>query len=269
MAWPMISSLDGSASHRNEAVLVGVGQLGGVFAHGLLRLGLTVVPVRRGESLQQVKSQDPALVLVAVGEKELAGVLEALPSRWHDRVALLQNELLPGNWQSLACAPTVASVWFEKKKPIAPHVIRSTPIFGPKAPLLVEALGTLDLAAHVIDEGTLVSELVLKNLYILTANIAGLRTPTGTTTGALWTDHRNLAESIAQDALTLQRALLREGGQGDAAEKLDSTALMAALGEAFMADPNHGACGRSAPARKERALAQSASLDLTLPHLSA
>ena len=252
-----------------DCVIIGPGQLGGVFAHGFLRTDHRVSAARRGDSLERLADEvpGPELVLVAVGEADLASVLEALPKRW-TQIGLLQNELLPGSWAPLTARglePTVASIWFEKKKPIAPKVIRSTPIAGARAQLLVDALASLDIAAHAVEKDALVGELVLKNLYILTANIAGLATPKGTTTGVLWNDHRKLAEDLAREALKLQRALLRESGHGDAAEALDEQSLLKALGTTFLADPEHGARGRSAPARRERALAQAKRLGVDAP----
>ena len=46
-------------------------------------------------------------VLVAVGENELAPVLKKLPRRWLKRLALLQNELLPSDYEHLGNKVTV------------------------------------------------------------------------------------------------------------------------------------------------------------------
>ena len=99
--------------------LVGVGEMGGVFARGFLRAGHPVYPVTREMDMAAaaVAVPDPALVLVAVAEGDLHAVLSELPERWRDRVGLLQNELLPRDWQRHGLEnPTVISVWFEKKK---------------------------------------------------------------------------------------------------------------------------------------------------------
>lgn len=245
---------------NEPAVIVGLGQMGGAFAHGLLKSGVSVVPVTRERAADP--SLDPALVLVAVGEAELEGAVAALPEAWRDRVALLQNELLPRSWRALGLQdPTVAVVWFEKKKTTPIHVIQSTPIAGPHAQLLADALATLDIDAHVVEHEALIAELVLKNLYILTANIAGLALPDGITVGTLWHEHRALAEDVAQEALALQRV--------DVDESLNESALFVALGRAFDADPAHGAKGRSAPARLERALARGERAGIDLPRMRA
>jgi len=102
-----------------ETIIIGLGQLGRVFAGGLLRVGSTVVPVNRGDDMNTVAAAypDPQLVLVAVGETDLHAVLAALPPSWKSRVGLIQNELLPRDWLAHGIEnPTVISVWFEKRK---------------------------------------------------------------------------------------------------------------------------------------------------------
>ncbi|MEM6957605.1 MAG: hypothetical protein AAF645_18065 [Myxococcota bacterium] len=249
-----------------DAIVVGIGELGGIFAKGLLRTGHRVTPVGRSSTLSAALERTPGAdpIVVAVGEAELPAILQAAPGACHGRLVLLQNELLPASWSILEAAPTVASVWFEKKpgKPI--HPIRSTPISGPRAEPITRALSSLGLPAHVVDAESMVEALVLKNLYILTANVAGLVAPAGTTTGALWNEHRDLALPIAKDVLTLQRSLVGP----EAGAKLDGQALLNELAAAFLDDPKHGARGRSAPARLQRALGQARELGLTLPALA-
>src|SRR5690606_32293999 len=113
----------------STCVVVGLGQMGGTFAHGLLRTGHTVVPVTRGTDASAVAQEvpDPAIVLVAVAEADLDPVLSRLLGAWRDRVALLQNELLPGDWERHGLSdPTIAIVWFEKKKHTPVHVVLPT-----------------------------------------------------------------------------------------------------------------------------------------------
>ena len=54
---------------KQPVVLIGVGEMGGVFARGLLRLGHPVYPVTRDTDISALASQlpEPAMVLVAVG----------------------------------------------------------------------------------------------------------------------------------------------------------------------------------------------------------
>lgn len=245
---------------KKSVVVVGLGQLGAVFSHALLRSGHMVVPVNRGDDLAAVAAAvpEPALVLVAVGEADLEAVLEAMPDAYRDRVALLQNELLPEDWQRHELPATVAVVWFEKKKQKPLHVIQPTPVGGPHAALLVEALRAIDIAADVVDEAGLAAALVVKNLYILTANVAGLAADGSV--GALWSEHRALAEGVARDVLALQREMTAVALPGD-------EVLLAGMVEAFDADPAHGARGRSAPARLARALGHAERLGVDVPQL--
>ena len=124
-------------------VLIGAGEMGGVFAHGLLRAGHPVHPVTRDMAMAEAASRypQPALVLVTVGENDLHTVLADLPPAWRDRTGLIQNELLPRDWEAHDLPrPTVSAVWFEKKpgKPVNPII--ASPVYGPNAGLLVNAL---------------------------------------------------------------------------------------------------------------------------------
>lgn len=247
------------SEHTSPAVVVGLGQMGGVFSHALLRAGQTVVPWTR-QSAPNLDSVNPSVVLVATGESDLAPAVRALPHAWRERVALLQNELVPSSWQTLELeTPTVAVVWFEKKQHTPVHVIQPTPIAGPHAASLVRALQGLGIDAHETSHPDLVSDLVSKNLYIATANIAGLMLPPKTSVGVLWNDHRSLAETVAREALELQRALV--------STELDEAPLLASLQSSFMADPEHGARGRSAPARLERAIALAKEHGVAVPQM--
>lgn len=244
-----------------EVVLVGVGEMGGVFARGLLRTGHSVHPVTRATSAAAVAARLPApeLVLVAVGETDLASVLAGLPECWRPRLGLLQNEFLPPDWEGIP-QPTVISVWFEKKPGTEPRVIIPSPVFGPRAGLLAAALGAVGIPAQVLADGDeLLFELVAKNVYILTSNLAGLRT--GGTVGELWAAHRKLARDVGGEVIDLQEALT--------GCRFDRERLFAHLEGAFAADPGHRCMGRSAPARLARALEHADRLGLALPVLRA
>ncbi len=245
----------------SATVVVGMGQMGGVFARALLRAGHPVHPVLRKTPIERLAARlpDPALALVTVAEDDLPGVLSTLPEPWKGHAGLIQNELLPRDWIAAGIAnPTVAVVWFEKKPQRHVKVIIPTPIGGPAAPLLAAALGEIDIPAVVVDDGERLEwELVKKNLYILTANIAGL--VSGGTVSALWRDHRQLAERVAREVLDIQEWLVGRA--------LDRDRLIAEMAEAFAADPEHGATGRSAPRRLERALAHAAQAGIETPSL--
>ena len=240
------------------AIVVGAGQLGGLLAHGLLRCGHTVVPVLRGDDPNAVAKAQPApsVVLVAVGEDDLAPVLTAMPAAWRSSIVLMQNELLPYAWQSHDISTlSVCVVWFEKKhgKPVTE--LLPTAVYGPKAPLLVAALESVGIHCNVLhDESALVTALVEKNLYILTANLAGMKT--GGNVGELLSTHRDYALTIFDEVLALQEGLT--------SQTFDRDALLAAVEMAVAADPLHACTGRSAPRRRERVLAQADRLGLTL-----
>jgi ketopantoate reductase len=239
-------------------VLIGVGEMGGVFARAFLRNGHPVIPVLRSTDPTTAAEQfpDPVLALVTVAEGDLDATLESLPPVWRSRVGLVQNELLPPAWQAHAIAnPTVASVWFEKKPGRAVKVIIPTPVAGPAAQTVVDALRSIDIAAEVVAPAAMLDELVAKNLYILTANIAGLRT--GGTVGELWSAHHDLAAVIADEVLDIQEALVGHA--------VDRKAAIAGMVRAFEGDPEHGTTGRSAPARLARAVNQADEFAISAP----
>ena len=245
----------------SDIVVIGLGQLGRVFAGGLLRAGCSVIPVNRGDDLFTVAHAhpDPALVLVAVAENDLHTVLAAMPGAWRPHVALIQNELLPRDWEKYRYVdPTVISVWFEKKKGTDAKPLIASPVAGPGAHLLCRALASIDLPCREVGLGDeLLFELVRKNVYILTTNIAGLKT--GGTVSQLWAQHEAFARQVANEVMDVQDALT---GIAHDREK-----LIAGMLEAFDGDPDHGCTGRSAPARLARALAHADAFGLPVPTL--
>ena len=247
----------------NEVVVIGLGQLGRVFAGSLLRTGYTVVPVNRGDDMAALAQAHPTpqLVLVAVAENDLHTVLATLPEIWKPRVALMQNELLPRDWQAHGYVdPTVISVWFEKKKGIDAKPLIASPAAGRGATLLCRALAAIDLPCREVEPGgELLFELVRKNVYILTTNIAGLST--GGTVAQLWAQHQALARQVANELIDIHDVLT--GVQHD------RDALIAGMLEAFDGDPEHGCTGRSAPARLARALQHADAFGLSVPTLRA
>ncbi len=248
-------------SNKQPVILIGAGEMGGVFARGLLRAGYPVHPVTRKISLEETANTipDPEFVLVSVAEGDLHPVLEQIPAAWRDRLVLLQNELLPRDWKQHGLDnPTVISVWFEKKKGMDFKVIIPSPVLGPHAQTIADALATLEISSKVLTtDSELLLELVLKNVYILTTNIAGLKV--GGTVGELWENHEEFARTVANEVIDLQEWLT--------GEKLDREALINGMVSAFNGDPNHGCMGRSAPARLQRALQQAAEAGLSLPTL--
>jgi len=246
---------------KQAVAIIGLGEMGGVFARGLLRAGHPVYPITRTMDMQAEAAMlaDPALVLVAVAEDDLQPVLQQLPAQWQDRIGLLQNELLPRDWSTLSLQdPTVISVWFEKKKGQDAKVIIPSPAYGPNAALLHEALSAIDIPCRILaSEDALLFELVRKNVYILTTNISGLIT--GGTVSELWHRHEALARKVADEVMDIQAWLT--------GSELPRKRLLEGMLEAFTADPDHKCTGRSAPARLARALRHADQAGLPVPQL--
>lgn len=233
---------------KEPVVIIGIGEMGRVFCGGILRAGHPVYPVTREMDLDRESTliPGPEMVLVAVGEKDLAAVLDRMPEAWRDRACLVQNELLPHDWREHRIVrPTVISVWFEKKRGRELKVILPSPVYGPKAGLILQALGSLEIpVVEVNDAAEMLYEMVRKNLYILTANVVGL--VTNCRVGQLWAEHRALAREVASEVLDVQEWLV--------GESLPKERLIAGMVEAFRADPDHECTGRAARERLDRCL---------------
>jgi hypothetical protein len=245
---------------KRDTIVIGPGQIGAVYAHGLLRLGLNVHPVTRRVTIaeQAERVAEPELVVVSVGEAELSGVLSRLPASWRSAAVLVQNELVPDQWERHGLKPTVNVVWFEKKPGTGPRTVLSSAVWGPKRELVLAVYGQLGIPIEVVEtEQGLVLRLVQKNLYILTINLAGL--DTGGTTASLWNQHRPKALAVAREVLDLQSALT--------GQDLDREGLLRWLEHALIVDPNHTCTGRSAPSRLARTLKEAARLGVPVPAL--
>ncbi len=233
---------------KDPIIVIGLGELGSVFARGFLRLGYPVQGITREMDSDVIAKSipNPAAVLVAVGEADIEQTLAEIPQQWKDKVILLQNELLPRDWIAAEIKnPTVISVWFEKKKGMDSKVVLPSPIYGANAKLVFDALAQIDLPSFVIDtEEELTYELVRKNLYILTTNIAGLEV--GGNVDTLANQHSNIMQAVANDVLDIQDWLTETQN--------DRPRLMEGLLEAINGDLEHGCMGRSAPARLTRAI---------------
>ena len=241
-------------------VIIGAGEVGGVFARGFLKAGYPLYPVTRSMDVNQVAENvaDVEAVLVGVGEKDLQDVIASIPSAWKDKVILIQNELLPRDWEGKLDNPTVVSVWFEKKPGQDYKVIIPSPAFGPHAELLKDSMALINVPINVVNTADdLVFELVLKNVYILVTNISGLET--GGNVGELWKSHQEVARAVASDVMDIQFKL--------ANKEFDREELINAMVRAFEGDLEHKCMGRSAPARLERALSQADELGLEITKL--
>jgi len=242
-------------------VIIGMGELGAEFARGFLRCGYPVWPVLRGTDMEAMGATmpQPALVLVTVAETDLNPVLASLPAAWRDRVALVQNELSPAVWRRHGLeGATVAVVWFEKKPGRPLTDILFTPVYGPHAALVIDALDRLGVKTRrLVNEDELVFELARKSLYILTLNISSLAVEGSA--GEIWNQHRDLARAVALEVLVvLERRFDRP---------LPRAALIAAMAEGIADCPDRPARGRRAQQRLERILEEAGQAGLEVPVL--
>ena len=241
-------------------VIVGLGEMGELFATGFLKAGYPVIPVLRDTDYSKLQSltPTPSLVLIAVGEAQLDEVLTRLPHGWRRVTALVQNELLPCHYRHHALIdPTIITVWFDKKKGRPSVSVLPSVISGPKASLIQQSLDQVGVPSRMVAEELQLFEMIRKNLYILTINIAGI--VSGGSVSHLWSSHRELLEGFAFDVLTVQEGLV--------GETLPREALFKGMIEGFEGDPDHLCLGRSAPDRLRRVLIQARTLRLQTPTL--
>lgn len=247
---------------KKSIVVLGIGELGSVFARCFLKNNYPVYPITRATDINELSNSiDPELILVCTDEADLQTALKSIPNKWKDRVVMMQNELLPRDWKSYHFDNlTVISVWFEKKKGMDSKVLISSPAYGKKAQILVDSLALINIPAHVLDnENDLLFELVVKNLYILTTNIAGLAIEAGANVNDLRNNHLALMRDLSKEILSLQTQLT---GQTFNEAELEKSMI-----KAFEGDLEHGCMGRSAPARLNRALELASEFNLKVPTL--
>ena len=136
--------------------------------------------------------------------------------------------------------------------------IISSPVYGPKSAVIQQALETLGLNSSIItSHKNMTFELVVKNVYILTTNIAGLKV--GGNVGNLWKNHNDLVINVSHDIISIQQALLNKS--------LDREKILLSVLNAFNGDPEHKCMGRSAPDRLKRAIADANELNVDVPTL--
>ena len=245
-------------------VIIGMGELGEIFARGFLKLGYPVYPVLRSMQLATVVSAipEPELVLLAIGEDDFHPQLEVLPDSWRGKLVFLQNELLPHDWgRHNIIDPTVITVWFDKKKGRPLKSLLPSYVSGPKAALIASSLKIIDVPCREISREQHLYEMIRKNLYILTVNIAGLKMSPGSTVTKLWADYREMTEILAKELLDVQEWLVQT--------KLPRDKLLSGMLEAFSADPEHICRGRTALERLARVLKFADIAGISAPMLKA
>jgi len=244
-------------------VILGIGELGGIFAKAFLRTGHPVYPVTRSTNISGLADSipQPELVLVAVAENDFKAVMATIPAAWRSCIGLLQNELLPRDWEAYdITGPTIISVWFEKKKGIEYNVLIPSRVHGPKAGLIAESLENIEIPCKILSsEDEIVYELVFKNVFVLTINIAGLVLEEGTTTETLWTQHNEFARTIADEVIDVQECLTEAVFQ--------RKRLIDGLAEGVYGDPQHKCKGRSAQGRLTRVVDIADEAGLEIPRI--
>ena len=246
---------------KEPVIVIGLGEMGSVFARAILKLGHPVYPVSRNTNMNALANEipNPFIVLNSVGENDLQESLKNIPTAWHNCVALLQNELLPRDWEGYPFSePTIISVWFEKKKGQDSKVLVPSPCFGAKASTLVKALSKLDIPAiEVSSAEAMEQELLIKNVYILTTNISGLITKGNVED--LWNNHNELALEVANEVMDIQATLV--------GHDLDRAKLISGFKAGINGDLAHMCMGRSAPGRLARAIEQADAAGLEVKKL--
>jgi len=244
-------------------VIVGIGELGGVFARAFLRNGHPVCPITRSTNISDLVDSipQPELVLVAVAEDDFKAVMTTIPAAWRNCIGLLQNELLPRDWAAYDIInPTIVSVWFEKKKGREYKVLIPSRVHGPKAGLIAESLGGIEIPCNILpSQDELLYELVFKNVFVLTINIAGLVLDAGTTTETLWTQHNEFARSIADEVIDVQ--------EWSTEATFQRKRLIDGLAEGVYGDPQHKCKGRAAQGRLTRVLDIADEAGLEIPRI--
>jgi len=246
---------------KQPVVIIGIGQLAGVLAKAFLLNGHPVFPITRSMNIVAEANNlpDPQMVVVAVAESDFRAVMETIPDRWRNHLVLIQNELLPRDWEAYDVQnPTIMSVWFEKKKGMDYNPILPSPIYGPMADLIAESLEKIEIPCKILHSSDdLVAELVLKNVFVFTINIAGLVLPEGTTTSMLWEKDRELALDVADDIINLQESIT--------GKSLNHDRLREGLVAGLKADPHHKCKGRSAHGRLVRTVKLADEAGLKIP----
>jgi len=245
---------------QQSVVVIGQGEMGGVFSRAFLRAGYAVIPVTRNTPISTIQQQwpQPELVVVAVNEKAFPELMPSLTGSWRESLLLIQNELLPADWLRYdeQLKPNVMSVWFEKKPGQDVKVIIPSPVYGSHSTLIADALATLDIPSNKLSNSDqLLYQLLLKNVYILTSNIAGLAY--GGSVGELWQNHAAFTRKLSNDVIDIQTRLC--------GTTFDKDRLFEDMLLAFNGDPAHQCMGRSAPARLQSALQHADHFALAVP----
>jgi hypothetical protein len=235
---------------KQPIVIIGIGELAGVLARAFLRNSHPVYPVTRDMNILEEAKRipEPKMVVVAVAEKDFPAVMETIPDQWRNNLVFIQNELLPQDWEIYDIQlPTVISVWFEKKKGMDFNPLIPSPVYGPHADFISQSLEQIDIPCKILNgKDDLVFELVLKNVFVFTINIAGLVLSESTTTSMLWEKDQKLATDVADNIIDMQESITGKTFSRDL--------LIEGLFTGIKGDPHHKCKGRSAHGRLMRTI---------------
>ncbi len=243
-----------------DIIVMGLGELGQLYATAALKAGLRVTPLTRSTSREDALANLPPYtpVLVAVGEKDLESAVNSLPATRRDALILLQNELFPSQWERLSKQPTIMIPWLLKKKGEPLLVARSTPVYGPEAELVETLHQVLGFQAQrLTGEQALRQAVVDKYAFILCVNALGL------------VRDLTLGEWLASDpahvaALSREAALL---GEKLASTQVDVEQTMREVRAGIEAMGGMRAKGRTAQERVLRALEHAKHWGVAVPAL--
>lgn len=194
-----------SLESRGPVIVVGLGELGSWFAHGLLRAGHPVIPVTRSMSFsQEQRGRAPGTpLLVAVPEAQLPAVLAQVEPDRRGDVMLVQNATFRGDallqgWPDV----TWAMVWTLRKKGMPQLVGQPTVLWGPHAETLRDAQQQVGMPTLVAGSSLELDQwLATKFAFILT--ISAMSLAGATTLGDAMDRHSDAVEAWIMEGLAL------------------------------------------------------------------
>lgn len=238
-------------------VVIGMGQLGTVFADAWSQLGKSILALRRHQPI--IQDISPRAVLIATGEQDLSPVLASLPQTWRSQLILVQNELIPAIWQPYSDQPTLVAVWMEKKPHIEVRSLRASVAFGPNADLVADAFHAIKQPLSLAkDYPDMIQELAFKNIYIWTTNIYGLIAPGAI--GQLVTEpHATALASLIDELCQIQSAV--------SGYYCSPKMVTPIIWHIIHDNADRKIPGRSAPARLKRVMSAAHQYSLVTPEL--
>lgn len=239
---------------KTPIIVIGMGELGSLFSNGFLRLGIPIIPILRSDNIKDFETITPILVLIAIDIKDLNTVLKEIPKSWWSLIVLMQNELLPGNWNHLNIPfPSIIVVWLEKKNQnLNIRSFSKEIVYSPNKELgdLIECcLNKLNIPTlRVATEEEILIEMVQKNLFNLTMNVMGLYLGKNSTFNEILDDKNyEIRNLVAKECLSLQQSQLKN-------IKLSENEMITKMWNFMSFVPEMKCQGRYAKARLDRAI---------------